>query len=40
MVDLDQALVIVALALLAVSALLVAVTRMEQQLDEVERQPR
>ena len=40
MVDLDQALVIVALALLAVSALLVAVTRMEQQLDEVERQHR
>jgi hypothetical protein len=40
MIDLDQALVIVALALGAVSALLVAVTRMEQQLDEVEhRQP-
>jgi hypothetical protein len=38
MIDLNQALVIVALALLAVSALLVAVTRMEQQLDDVEHQ--
>jgi hypothetical protein len=40
MVSLDQALVIVALALTAVSALLLAVTRLEQQLDEVEHQRR